>query len=104
MSRSQFEHALTVASRVAIVMGGVLAFLVALGLGKVILAPISLALIVGLVFGPMADALERRGLAPALSAAVVVSVFLGLIVAALALFAAPISEWVARAPIIWQKL
>ena len=86
------------------VVAGAIALCVALSLGKVILAPIALALVVGLVFGPIADALERRGLPSALSAAVVVAAFLGLIAVAVALFAAPLSEWVARGPIIWQKL
>ena len=40
----------------------------------------------------------------ALSAAMVVILFLALIVTAIALFAVPLSEWVARIPLIWEKL
>ena len=32
-----------------------------MSLGKFILAPISLAIVIGLMFGPVADAMERRG-------------------------------------------
>jgi predicted PurR-regulated permease PerM len=104
MDNSQFQRVLAVSAHLAMVMGGVIALIVALGLGKVILAPIALALVVGLVFGPVADTLERRGLPSALSAAVVVTAFLALIALAVTLFAAPMSEWIARAPVIWQKL
>ena len=103
MDRVQFEHILQNASRVAVVLIGVVAFAVAMALGKFILAPISLAIVVGLMFGPVADAMERRGVPSALSAGVVVLLFLGLIGAAGMLFAAPISEWVARWPMLWSR-
>jgi len=104
MNNSQFERVVGVSAHLATVAAGGIAIIVALGLGKVILAPIFLAIVVGLVFGPVADALERRGMPPALSAAVVVTAFLALIGIAITFFAGPISEWVGRAPIIWQKL
>ncbi|MEP7239643.1 MAG: AI-2E family transporter [Devosia sp.] len=105
MSDSQFDRLLSVSARMALVVVGSLALVVALGLGKVILAPISLAVIVGLMFGPLADFLERRGrVPPALSAVVVVVVFVGVLGVATAMFAAPLSEWISRGPAIWAKL
>jgi predicted PurR-regulated permease PerM len=104
MDRAQFEHILSNSSHVALLFVGILAFCVAMALGKFILAPISLAIVIGLMFGPVADAMERRGVPSALSAGVVVLAFLGLIMLAGMLFAAPISEWVARGPALWQKL
>jgi predicted PurR-regulated permease PerM len=104
MDRVQFEHILGNSSKIAILVIGVFAFCVAMALGKFILAPISLAIVVGLMFGPVGDALERRGVPSALSAGVVVLGFLGLIMLAGALFAAPIAEWIARGPALWQKL
>jgi predicted PurR-regulated permease PerM len=104
MDRVQFENILKNASQLSILMMGVFAFAVAMSLGKFILAPISLAIVIGLMFGPVADAMERRGLPSALSAGVVVLLFLGLLGLAGMLFAAPISEWVARWPSLWQKL
>lgn len=104
MNRAQFEQILTNTSRIALLIVGVLAFAIAMGLGKFILAPISLAIVVGLMFGPVADMFERRGVPSALSAGLIVILFLGLILTAGVLFAAPIAEWVARIPLIWQKL
>lgn len=101
---TQFERVVTFGSRLAMVMVGALAFAVALVLGKPILAPLSLAIVAGLVFGPVADRLERRGIVPALSAGVVVIGFIAVLAAATYLFAAPLSDWVARGPVLWSKL
>ena len=70
----------------------------ALALGKVILAPICLAIVVGLMFGPVADVMERRG-----RAAGAFGRRRGAAVHRRArwrrsrLFAGPLSEWVAAA-------
>lgn len=104
MSESQFERITATAARMATVLLGFLALLVALKVGEVFLAPITLAIVVGLMFGPVADRVERFGVPPALSAGVVVLMLLGLIGGGMALFAVPLSEWVARAPLIWDKL
>lgn len=104
MDRAQFERILENSSQIAILLMGIVAFAVAMSLGKFILAPVSLAIVIGLMFGPVADAMERRGLPAGLSAGVVVLLFLGLLGLAGMLFAAPISEWVARWPTLWQKL
>ncbi|SEQ04196.1 Predicted PurR-regulated permease PerM [Devosia sp. YR412] len=104
MSESQFERVMGNAARIALVFVGFLALLVALKEGQVFLAPITLAIVIGLMFGPVADRVERFGVPPALSAGVVVLMLIGLIAAAITLFAVPLSEWVARAPTIWEKL
>ena len=104
MGRAQFEHILLNTSQLAMILAGAVALAIALALGKFILAPISLAIVIGLMFGPVADAMERRGMPAALSAGVVVLAFIAIIGAAGMLFAAPISEWVARGPLLWQKL
>jgi predicted PurR-regulated permease PerM len=104
MDREQFERILENSSRVAILSMGIVAFAIGMALGKFILAPISLAVVIGLMFGPIADAMERRGMPAALSAGAVVLGFLALIGVAGMLFAAPISEWVARGPVLWSRL
>src|SRR3569623_349375 len=104
MTAADFEHVLTNASKVTLLIGGAVACIAVLSLGQVILAPITLAVVVGMMFGPLADFLEHRGIKPALSAAVVVLVLLLLIGIAAALFVGPISEWVQRGPVLWQKL
>lgn len=104
MRREQFENILENAARLSLILIAVFAFAIAMSLGKFVLAPISLAIVVGLMFGPVADALERRGVPSSLSAAVVVLLLLAVIAAAGALFAAPLAEWVARGPALWAKL
>jgi predicted PurR-regulated permease PerM len=104
MSESQFERVTGNAARIALVFIGFLALLVALKEGQVFLAPVTLAIVIGLMFGPVADRVERFGVPPALSAGVVVLMLIGIIAAGVALFAVPLSEWVARAPMIWNKL
>jgi predicted PurR-regulated permease PerM len=104
MTTTQFERVMIVSARVALLICGVLALVVALALGKVILAPVTLAIVVGLMFGPLADMMERRGVPPALSAGVVVLIFLGVLAVAAIMFAQPLSYWIARGPVMWEKL
>ena len=104
MSESQFERIMGNAARVSLVLIGFLALLFALKAGQVFLAPITLAIVVGLMFGPVADRVEQFGVPPAISAAIVVLMLLSVIAAGTFLFAVPLSEWVARAPMIWNKL
>lgn len=104
MTDAQFERILGNAARVALILLGALAFAAALAMGKMILAPIALAIVVGLMFGPVADAMEHRGIPSALSSGFVVLLFLGIIGVASMLFAAPLAEWVARGPLLWEKL
>lgn len=104
MSESQFDRLLGNAARLAMVLVGFLALLVALQAGQVFLAPVTLAIVIGLMFGPVADRVERFGVPPALSAGIVVLMLIGVIAAGMTLFAVPLSEWVARAPMIWAKL
>ena len=104
MDESQFERVLANAGRLSLVFVGLLALLVALQVGQVFLAPVTLAIIIGLMFGPVADRLEGVGVPPALSAGVVVLMLIGIIVIGMLLFAVPLSEWVARAPVMWRRL
>ncbi len=104
MTESQFERILRNASGLAIVAVGVVAVgWVFIG-GQVILAPVSLAIVVGLMFGPVADRLEKMHIPPALSGGLIVLMFLGVIALGIYVFAQPLSEWIDRAPMIWEKL
>jgi predicted PurR-regulated permease PerM len=104
MDSTRFEHVAERGARLAILAAGSLAVIVGLALGQVILAPICLALIIGLMFGPLADFFERRGMPPVLSAAIVVLCLFAVLGIAAWLFAVPLSEWVARGPAVWEKL
>jgi predicted PurR-regulated permease PerM len=104
MSDTQFDRVMAQTSRLALLVTGGLALVVALALGRVVLAPISLAIVVGLMFGPVADALERRRVPSGLSAAVVVLMFVGVLLVAGALFTAPLLSWIERGPALWARL
>ena len=104
LNNTQFERVLGNASQLAICLIGAIAVLVALQAGQFILAPVFLAITVGLMFGPVADALETRGVPEVVSAALVVLMLLGIIAACGFLFAGPLAEWGRRMPVVWEKL
>lgn len=102
--KSNFELLLSRGSQVSLLFMGLVALVFALHAGEYILAPISLAIVIGLMLGPVASLLERHGLPAAISAALVVALFLMVLcVFALAL-AAPLSFWIGRIPQIWSEL
>ena len=72
IQRTNFERVLGNAAQFAIVTMGVIVAFVAVREAQVVLAPLFLAITVGLMFGPVADLLEQRGVPEALSAGVVV--------------------------------
>ena len=104
LNNTQFERVLGNASQIAICVIGAVAVVVALQAGQFILAPVFLAITVGLMFGPVADALETRGVPEAVSAGVVVLMLLGIIAGSGFLFAGPLAEWGRRMPVVWEKL
>jgi predicted PurR-regulated permease PerM len=104
IANTRFERILGNASQLSLVFIGAAALFVVLHLGQVILAPVFLAVTIGLMFGPVADALERRGVPDAVSAGVVVLAFLALIASSALLFAVPLAEWIDRVPVVWEAL
>jgi predicted PurR-regulated permease PerM len=104
LNNTQFERVLGNASRLAICLIGAIAALVAVQAGQFILAPVFLAVTVGLMFGPVADALEARGVPEPASAGLVVLMLLLIIFGGGFLFSGPLAEWVRRGPIVWEKL
>ena len=102
--KSNVEVLLARSAQVSMILVGLVATVVALDAGQFLLAPVALAIVVGLMLGPIAVWLERRGVSPLLSALVVVLVFLLLIAAVVAAIAAPLSYWIDRAPYIWAQL
>lgn len=102
--RSNLEVTLARSAQVATVVVGVLAVIVALDAGEFILSPILLGITIGLMLGPIATRLERQGLWPTLSAALVVVIFVGILGALLLALAAPLSFWIERIPAIWSDL
>jgi len=102
--RSNFEVVLGNASRLAVVGLGLIGLTAVLIYGQYVLMPVTLGVIVGLMFSPIAGFLERRGIPAALSAGLVVILFLVLIGIGIMGFAMPLSDWVGRVPAIWARL
>lgn len=88
----------------SLVFMALILLVVVLYLAKAILSPLFLAVIVGLVLGPMADRIEAFGIPAWLSAVMMVGIFLTAIAIAMAGFAVPLSEWMDRLPQIWLRL
>jgi predicted PurR-regulated permease PerM len=104
LSKTHFERVLTNAAQISMVIVAVVAAVVALQQAQVVLAPVFLAIIVGLMVGPIADALEARGVPEPVSAGIVVLSLLLLILAGGALFYGPLAEWAERLPAIWSRI
>ncbi|MDF1606924.1 AI-2E family transporter [Hoeflea sp. YIM 152468] len=102
-AKSGMDAGLQSTARIAIIITGLVATLAALDHSQAFLAPVTLALVTGLMASPVASALERV-VPPWLSAATVVVLFLALIAAAVALFSMPLSIWMDRLPRIWLEL
>lgn len=102
--KSGFEILLSRSAQIALIFIGAVAFIFVLVVAEYILAPLSLGIVIGLMLGPIANRLEKRGLPPGVSATVVVLLFVcGLCLIAAAV-AAPLSFWLQRLPQIWESL
>ena len=104
LRRTNFERVMGNAAQMATVLVGIVVLLVAIQAAQVILAPVFLAITVGLMFGPVADAIERRGVPEGISAGLVVILLVAVIIGAGALFYGPLEEWSHRLPMIWSKI
>lgn len=104
ISRTNFERVMTNAAQMSIILVGIVIAFVAIREAQVILAPVFLAILIGLVFGPVADMMENRGIPEGVSAGLVVLLFLLVIITGGALFYGPLSEWAERIPAIWSRL
>jgi predicted PurR-regulated permease PerM len=72
--------------------------------GQVFLAPLIASIVIGLMFGPLADRIERFGIHPAISGGAVVVIFFLIIMTMLTAFVWPLSGWISRLPELWSKL
>ena len=77
--KSNFELLLARGAQVAMIFTGLVVFVFALQAGEYILAPVAMGIVIGLMLGPVASRLERRGLPPGLSAFVVFVLFMILV-------------------------
>jgi predicted PurR-regulated permease PerM len=96
------------AALVATLVMGVIALIAGLYFGRSILLPVVAAVIMGMPLSPAVKFVTRLGLPAALAAALVVLLLAILILAVLTFFAAPLTDWIARAPeigtVVQEKL
>ena len=104
VARTNFERVLGNAAKMATVLIGVVIALVAIQAAQVILAPVMLAIVIGLMFGPLADMMEQRGVPEGISAGVAVLILILVIISGGFLFYGPLEEWAGRIPLIWSRL
>lgn len=102
--KSNVELLLLRSAQVAVIVMGVATTIFMLHAGEYILAPASLGIVLGLMLGPLATKLERRGMRPGLSASLVVIVFIVAICLFAAAVAAPLAFWLSRLPQLWSNL
>lgn len=98
------DQFIKLAARFAAMAVGLLALTVIVDRGQVLIAPVTLALVIGLMFGPLADRIERAGVPAPISAATIVLVFLTLISAVIATIVIPLTAWTERLPVIWARV
>lgn len=102
--KSNFELLLMRGSQAAIILVGVVTLVFALHAGEYILAPIAMGVVIGLMLGPIASRLEKRGIPPGLSALIVSILFIVIVGLFALVVATPLALWASRIPQIWGEL
>jgi predicted PurR-regulated permease PerM len=83
---------------------GILALIAALYFGRTILLPVVAGIIVGITLSPVVKIGARAGIPPAASAILVVLLAVAVIGTVVTFFAAPLPEWIGRAPEIGKAV
>jgi predicted PurR-regulated permease PerM len=91
-------------AKVAIIFTGLIAFIVALDLGKFLVAPVVGAMVVGLMLGPLTTRLERKGVPAPVSALIALALFIVVLIALVGAIIAPARIWAERIPEMWAAL
>src|ERR1044072_2463497 len=96
------------AAMISTLVMGALALIAALYFGRSILLPVVAGLIIGITLGPAVKSGAQIGIPQPVSAVVMVMLLLLLVGLLLTFFAAPLTEWIARAPeigkVVQEKL
>jgi predicted PurR-regulated permease PerM len=90
--------------QVAIIVIAVVVLAGALVAARAILIPIVAAVIIGSVIGPAIEALGRRGIPTLLASFLIVGLLCGVFYGVAAALAAPLADWVNRAPEIGKLM
>jgi len=102
--KSNAERVLGISSQLAMILVGVVALVAALQYGKLVLEPLTLGIVLGFMFGPVATRMERHGIPEPIAALVIVFIFLIVLAIFAVALAAPLSFWIGKLPQIWKQL
>lgn len=102
--KSNSEIVLQRSAQVALVVIGFVAMVFALHAARFILTPVALAVVFGLMLGPVANLIEARGVNPWISSAIVFVLFISGIFGLVYVLSGPIVFWGAQLPRIWSEL
>jgi len=102
--RTGIENVFVIGARVAQILVALIASVYALDYAEVILAPIFLGVVIGLMFSPIARLIERHRVPPWLSGLVIVILFLFLLFVIGTALSVPLSNWIDKAPVVWESL
>ncbi len=102
--KSNSEIVLQRSSQVAIVIVGLVATVFALYAARFILTPVALAVVFGLMLGPVANLIERYGINSWISSGIVFLLFISGICVLAYVLSGPIVFWGAQLPRIWSEL
>lgn len=91
-------------SRAAIWMIGLAAMIWVLQTTQEIILPATLALVVGVVFAPLADWIDRLGASRVICSLAVLFVVLGVVVGGTLIFYPVVSDFISRLPLFWAEL
>lgn len=91
-------------SQLSLIAIGAVVLIAAMDIGADILAPLTLALVTGVVLSPLADFWERRGYSPVWGALLGLAVTLALIGALALAFHPIITQLVSQAPKVWSDM
>ncbi|MFC7705282.1 AI-2E family transporter [Plastorhodobacter daqingensis] len=92
------------ASRYATIVLAIIAFFVALNFGRSVFAPLTLAIVVGIVLSPIASGINRLGVPRALGALIGLMIILSVLGGLLILLEPMISMALQQAPRLWFEL
>lgn len=100
----RFSDVLDRASKLCLIGLFLIAFTVALIQASQILLPMTFAIVIGLLLGPLSGKMERKGIPPALAAAILMTALLLLVYGVLMVLWLPLQVWLERAPELWTTL
>lgn len=86
------------ATQLAVITTALLAFAAAMVIARPVLVPIVAAVIIGSVIGPAIESMGKRGVPTPLASVFIVVLLVGLLYGAAVILAAPLADWLARAP------